>query len=73
MPSHKKTQKPRKKRRPLPKVGSPADEEYRLRHGREDLLDFGLARPKRGAATWVVAAVVVLLLAVGVIGLIALT
>lgn len=73
MSSRKKTQKPRKPRAPLPKVGTPADEAYRLHHSREDLLDFGLTRPKRGAATWIIAAVVVALLVVGVLGLIALS
>ena len=45
MANHKKTRKPRKPQRHLPKVGTPANDEYRLKHSREDVLDFGLMHP----------------------------
>lgn len=45
MASHKKTRKPRKPQHHLPKVGSPANDSYRLKHSREDVLDFGLMHP----------------------------
>jgi hypothetical protein len=71
--NHKKTQKPRKARKPLPKVGTPANDAYRLEHGRRDVVDFGLGQGNRGPLLRiraVVAAVVVLL---GIIGLIVFT
>lgn len=45
MASHKKTRKPRKPQHHLPKVGTPANDAYRLKHSREDVLDFGLMHP----------------------------
>lgn len=70
--NHKKTQKPRKARKPLPKVGTPADDAYRLEHSRHDVVDFGLAR--RGRATaWLVGVVVAIVLALGVLGLVLFT
>ena len=45
MANHKKTQKPRKPQHHLPKVGTPANDQYRLKHSREDVLDFGLMHP----------------------------
>ena len=73
MANHKKTKKPRKPQHHLPKVGTPADDAYRLEHSRRDVVDFGVARGRGGAATWIIAVVVIFLLVVGVIGFIALT
>jgi len=71
--NHKKTKKPRKDRRPLPKVGTPADDAYRLEHSRRDLVDFGLAGSRSRAVGTVVAAVVAVVLVLGVLGLILFT
>lgn len=73
MANHKKTKKPRKDRHPLPKVGSPADDAYRLEHSRRDLVDFGLAGTRNRAVGLVVAAIVALVLVLGVLGLILFT
>ena len=73
MSAKKKTKKPRKPQHHLPKVGTPADDAYRLKHSREDLVDFGLAEPKGGVATWLIALVVVVVLALGALGLILFT
>ena len=73
MANHKKTAKPRKPQKHLPKVGTPANNAYRTKESRRDVVDFGLNRGRGGAATWVIAAIVVFLLVVGVIGFIALT
>ena len=73
MANHKKTQKPRKDRHPLPKVGTPANDAYRLEHSRRDLVDFGLAGRGRGPMSWLLLALVVVLLAAGVVALIACT
>lgn len=72
MANHKKTSKPRKARRPLPKVGSPADNAYRLEHSRRDVVNFGRTSGK-GLGSWVLGALVVLVVLAGVIGLIAFT
>ena len=42
--NHKKTKTPRKPQRHLPKVGTPADNAYRQKRGRQDVVDFGLGR-----------------------------
>jgi hypothetical protein len=72
--NHKKTKSPRKPRRPLPKVGSPADNAYRQKRSRQDVVDFGLNR-RRGtsAMTWIVAVVVIAAMVLGVIGLVIFT
>lgn len=51
MANHKKTRKPRKPQRHLPKVGTPANNAYRLKHSREDVLDFGLMHPANRTTT----------------------
>jgi hypothetical protein len=71
--NHKKTAKPRKPQKHLPKVGTPANNAHRMKQGRRDVVDFGVNRGRGGAGTWVVAAVVIFLLVVGIIGFIALT
>ena len=63
----------RKPHKPLPKVGTPADNAYLQHESREDLLDFGLARPKSGAVNIIIIVAVILVLALGVFALIALT
>lgn len=73
MANRKKTQKKRKPSRPLPKVGTPADDAYRLRHSRHDVVDFGLAEPKKGPLNVVIAAVVIALVVAGMVGWILLT
>lgn len=73
MANHKKTAKPRKPQHHLPKVGTPANNAYRTKESRRDVVDFGVNRGRGGAATWVIAAIVIFLLVVGVIGFIALT
>ncbi|MCU0269043.1 MAG: hypothetical protein MUF83_10375 [Acidimicrobiales bacterium] len=70
--SSKKRKKNAKKRKPLPKVGTPADNHYRLRRSQENLMDFGLGTGERsplgrmlllgGLLVAVIAAVVVLVL-----------
>ncbi|MCU0310187.1 MAG: hypothetical protein MUE36_04490 [Acidimicrobiales bacterium] len=67
MANHKKTAKPRKPRAPLPKVGTPADDHYRLEHSRHDVVDFG--RTRRGGVMWFVGLAVVAVLVLGVVGL----
>jgi hypothetical protein len=71
--NHKKTAKPRKPTHHLPKVGTPADDAYRLRRSREDLVDFGLVRPRGGAVAWIIAGAALVLLVLGLVALIALT
>lgn len=73
MANHKKTAKPRKPQHHLPKVGTPADDAYRLEHSRRDLVNFGLGGGRRGPAAWLVAVLVIALLVAGVVGLVALT
>lgn len=63
----------RKPHKPLPKVGTPADNAYLMHESREDLLDFGLTQRRRGPANMVIVALVVAFLALGVIGLLFLT
>jgi hypothetical protein len=71
--NRKKTAHRRKPARPLPKVGTPADDAYRLEHSRRDLVDFGVNQGKGGAVNWLIAIAVVVLLAAGVVALIALS
>jgi hypothetical protein len=71
--NRKKTKKKRKTTRPLPKVGTPKDNAYRLEHSRHDVVDFGLSESKRGPWNYLIMIGVVVLLAVGAIALIALT
>jgi hypothetical protein len=72
--NHKKTKTPRKPQRHLPKVGTPADDAYRQKRARQDVVDFGLGRRRSGSpVTWIVAVLVVAALVLGVIGLIILT
>ncbi len=49
--NHKKTHKPRKPQHHLPKVGTPANDAYRLKRSREDVVDFGLMHPGNGLLT----------------------
>jgi predicted nucleic acid-binding Zn ribbon protein len=70
--SKKKNRNKKQARKPhqhLPKVGTPADNAYVLHESREELLDFGLTQRRRGPANVVIIALVVALLALGVIGL----
>jgi hypothetical protein len=71
--NRKKTSKPRKPQHHLPKVGSPADDVYRLRRSREDVVDFGLTRARGRGMNVVLAVIAILVLALGVISLIVLT
>ena len=49
--NHKKTRKPRKPQHHLPKVGTPANDAYRLKRSHEDVVDFGLMHPGNGLLT----------------------
>ena len=72
----KKNRNKKQQRKPqhhLPKVGTPADNEYLLRESRRDLVDFGVTDRKRGPANTVIVLVVLAVLALGVIGLLFLT
>jgi hypothetical protein len=71
--NRKKTQKKRKQSRPLPKVGSAKDDEYRLHHSRHDVVDFGLAEPKRGPWNAIILIGVVVILGLGALALIIFT
>ena len=73
MANHKKTQKPRKQQHHLPKVGSPANDAYRQKHGREDLLDFGLMHPGNRTFTRILGALAVVFIFAVLIAFIALT
>lgn len=73
MANHKKTQKKRKPSRPLPKVGTPKDNEYVFKQSREDLIDFGLTNSKKGLANWLILAVILVVLGVGALALILFT
>jgi hypothetical protein len=65
---------PRKKTTPLPKVGTPANDAYRLRQSRKDLVDFGMNRPgERAARNKFVVAGGVVLVFLAIVVLIALT
>jgi hypothetical protein len=71
--NRKKTKKKRKPSRPLPKVGTPKDDAYRLEHSRHDLIDFGLTQPKRSAWNYVLIVLAIVLLAAGAFALILFT
>ncbi len=71
--NHKKTAKKRKSTKPLPKVGTPKDEAYVLKRSREDLIDFGVNRHRKAPSTAVILVVIAVVVALGVVGLIALT
>jgi hypothetical protein len=71
--NRKKTSKPRKPQHHLPKVGSPADDAYRLRRSREDVVDFGLTRARGRGMNVMLVVIAILVLALGVISLIVLT
>ena len=74
--SKKKTRNKKQQRKPhqhLPKVGTPADNAYLQHESREDLFDFGLARPKSGATNIVLIVAVLVVLALGVLALIRFT
>jgi hypothetical protein len=72
--NRKKTKKPRKPQHHLPKVGTPADNAYRQKRGRQDVVDFGLGRRRSGSPiTAIIAVVVVAALVLGVIGLVLFT
>lgn len=71
--NRKKTSKPRKPQHHLPKVGSPADDAYRLRRSRADVVDFGLTRSRSRTMNLVLAGIAVLVLVLGVLALLALT
>jgi hypothetical protein len=72
--NHKKTAKPRKPQHHLPKVGTPADNSYRQKRSRQDVVDFGVNRGRGGSSwTMIIGAVVVAALIIGVIGLIVLS
>ena len=73
--SKKTTRNKKQRRKPehhLPKVGTPADNAYLQHESREDLVDFGLARPQAGRHEHRADRRVVLFLALGVLGLLAL-
>ena len=71
--NHKKTRKPRKPQHHLPKVGTPANDAYRLKRSREDVLDFGLMHPGRSTLTWVLGALAVIFIAATLVAFIAIT
>jgi hypothetical protein len=57
----------------LPKTGTKADDEYLLRRSREDLLDFGLAAPRRKPLLYGALAVVAVVVVLGLLGWLILT
>jgi hypothetical protein len=57
----------------LPKTGTAEDDAYLLRRSREDLLDFGLAKAKKGPLNAILIVGVLLALAAGVLWLIYIT
>ena len=65
--------KQRKARHPLPKVGTPADEAYVLKHSRDDLVDFGLTQRKRGPINAVLVIVILALLGLALVAFLVLT
>lgn len=73
MANHKKTAKPRKPQHHLPKVGSHANDDYRLKHSREDVLDFGLMHPGNRTLTKVLGVLAVILIFATLVAFIALT
>lgn len=73
MANHKKTKKPRKSQKHLPKVGTPADNAYRLKRSREDLLDFGLIKIPKGAARPIIGGIAIVVVLLVVLAFIAIT
>jgi len=77
MASSKKANRNKKKRRrpqtPLPKVGTPASNDYALEHSRNDVVDFGLTPRKRGPLNAVLVIVILALLVLALLGLLFLT
>jgi hypothetical protein len=71
--NHKKTSKPRKPQHHLPKVGTPADDAYRMRRSREDLVDFGVGRSRSRGTNVVIAGIALLFLVLLIIAVIAIT
>jgi hypothetical protein len=63
----------RKPHKPLPKVGTPADNAYRMHESREELIDFGMNQRKRGPLNAVIIIAIVAFLALGLLGLLLLT
>ena len=63
----------RKPHKPLPKVGTPADNAYLMHESREDLRDFGLTQRKRGPVNVIVIVAILAFLALGLLGLLLLT
>lgn len=55
---------------PLPKVGTPEDDAYRLKRSREDLVNFGMSSARKGAVNWVIVVGIVGLLIAGAVFLI---
>ena len=74
MANHKKTKTPRKPQHHLPKVGTPADNSYRQKRSRQDVVDFGVNRG-RGGSPWtlIIGGIMLVALVIGIIGLIVLT
>ena len=58
------------KHHPLPKVGTPEDDSYRLDHSRKDLVNFGLSPVRKGPVNWLIVVAIVALLLAGAVGLI---
>lgn len=71
--NHKKTKKPRKPQHHLPKVGSPANDAYRQKRGREDVLDFGLMHPGNKLLGRILGVLAVVFIAAMLVSFIALT
>ena len=73
MANHKKTKKPRKPQRHLPKVGTPQNDAYRLKRSREDILDFGLMHPGNGRLTKIIGVLAVIFIVAMLVSFIFLT
>jgi len=71
--NHKKTKKPRKPQKHLPKVGTPADNAYRLKRSREDLLDFGLVKIPKGSVRTILGVLAIVVVFLVVLAFIAIT
>ena len=64
--SSKKRKKNAKQRKPLPKVGTPADNHYRLRRSQENLMDFGLGEGQRSPLGRILVGLLVLAVVIAV-------
>jgi hypothetical protein len=71
--NRKKTRKPRKPQHHLPKVGTPADDAYRMRRSRQDTVDFGLGRSRGKGTNLVIGAIALVLLVLMVFAFVAIT